>query len=154
MPEVCQAAAHCQLCYVGALYWVHAVSRHLSHIRGLYLFGLCLPVKSAVLTMASHTLKVVRVRCDAGLLNVLADISGMLDSYMDASVHLLRASVKEVIAVPKPEPLPVPKVAPPPPPPPRLAKPTAPPPPPPPGQDTLLGSCACRLGLTLCILNV
>lgn len=37
----------------------------------------------------------------AGLLNVLADISGMLDPYMDASVHLLRAHVKEVIAVPK-----------------------------------------------------
>lgn len=80
----------------------------------------------------------LRVRCTAGLLNVLADISGMLDAYMDASVHLLRASVKEVIAVPKPEPLPAPKVAPPPPPPSGPAKPSAPPPPPPPGEDTSL----------------
>ena len=82
----------------------------------------------------------LRVRCTAGLLNVLADISGMLDAYMDASVHLLRASVKEVIAVPKPEPLPVPKVARLPPPPSGPAKPCAPPPPPPPGQDTSLDS--------------
>ncbi len=78
---------------------------------------------------------IVRFGCLAGLLNVLADISGMLDSYMGASVDLLRASVKEVIAVPKAEPLPVPKLAPPAPPPHRPAKPSAPPPPPPPGSD-------------------
>ena len=78
----------------------------------------------------------------AGLLNVLADISGMLDPYMEASVHHLRASIKEVIATPKPEPLPAPvaaaaalkaapKAAPPVPPPPRPGRSSAPPPPPP-----------------------
>ena len=83
---------------------------------------------------------------------MLADISGMLDSYMDASVQLLRATVKEVIALPKPQPLPAPKMAPPAPPPPRPAKPSAPSPPPPPGWDVCIftikttHTCACWTG--------
>ena len=73
---------------------------------------------------------------------MLAEISGMQDPYMDASVHMLRVLVKEVIAVLKPEPAlpalaPALKVAvPPAPPPPRPARPF-PPPTPPPGASLL-----------------
>jgi len=74
---------------------------------------------------------------------VLADIRGELDTYLDASVHLLRANVKEVIAVSKAEPLPAPQLAPPALPPPRSAKPFAPPPPPPPGKQLTLSTFAC-----------
>ncbi len=62
----------------------------------------------------------------AGLLNVLADIYNLLDPYMNASIDVLRATVKEVIAVPKP-------AAAPPPPPTAPARPAPPPPPPPKG---------------------
>ena len=86
-------------------------------------------------------------RCwHAGLLNVLADISGMLDPYMEASVHHLRASIKEVIATPEPLPAPAPaaaaaapKAAAPVPPPPRPGRPSVPPPPPP-GKPASFGA--------------
>jgi hypothetical protein len=61
-----------------------------------------------------------------GLLNVLADIYSLLDPYMNASIDVLRANVKDVIAGPKPAAVPpAPAMAP--------TKRPAPPPPPPKG---------------------
>ncbi|BDA46913.1 probable formin-like protein 13 at C-terminar half [Coccomyxa sp. Obi] len=66
---------------------------------------------------------------DKGLLNVLADIYNLLDPYMNASIDVLRATVKDVIATPKPAATPLP----PPVPPTAPARPAPPPPPPPKG---------------------
>lgn len=73
-------------------------------------------------------------RCDvAGLLNLLADIYNLLDPYMNASIDVLRASIKDVIAAAAPKPAAPqpssaaghaqparPAIAPPPPPPPGI----------------------------------
>lgn len=86
-----------------------------------------------------------------GLLNVLADIYGLLDPYMNASIDVLRANVKDVIVVPKP----AAAAAAPPAAPKAPARSVPPPPPPPRGPAPCsVGSLfhACRIPLSCCNL--
>ncbi len=93
--------------------------------------------------MLARPLKFLCITCLAGLLNVLADIYSLLDPYMNASIDMLRANVKDVIAAPKPTAAPPPPAAAP-------AKRPAPPPPPPKGMYSLCSILIITMG-NICI---